>query len=341
MSYFVNSKRVLYSLALLSSVAFASNENSPYFTVSGSTPAVIKIKPGQQNFTIGASSETLAGIKTIQLMSIVPSERMIANNVQQRQKIGDSAEPDYSAGITPFDQSPGAVDLGMSNVPVLDQGQYGTCVTFSSTAALDARFSLGDYIDQQCSLALDAGLGTNYWNGANAPSDIFNPLIANGFVQKGQCFGDVYANTSQTVDAVTYQTISNKQYDSQISSTYSQSPDVNAVKAALKAGNRVLIGTFLADNGDPISVNGFDITVGGVPGSGGLWACQQSSSSSNYCPPQSQLSAGHEIVIIGYDDNQQLLKIRNSWSTAVGDQGNYYMTYTFFSSMVMDYTVVN
>lgn len=70
---------------------------------------------------------------------------------------------------------------------------------------------------------------------------------------------------------------------------------------------------------------------------GGLWACQQPKHSFNYC---SQQKAGHEIVIIGYDDKQELFKIRNSWGTKIGENGNYYMSYRFFNAMVWDQTIV-
>lgn len=53
------------------------------------------------------------------------------------------------------------------------------------------------------------------------------------------------------------------------------------------------------------------------------------------------------MVIIGYDDSavatdkygnkhQGLLILRNSWSSATGDQGNYYMTYDYFEVFVLE-----
>ncbi len=57
--------------------------------------------------------------------------------------------------------------------------------------------------------------------------------------------------------------------------------------------------------------------------------------------------AGHEMVITGYDDeatvtdedgqiHKGLLKLRNSWGTKAGDQGDYYMTYEFFCQFVLE-----
>lgn len=57
--------------------------------------------------------------------------------------------------------------------------------------------------------------------------------------------------------------------------------------------------------------------------------------------------AGHEMIIIGYDDNavaydqdnkphKGLLILRNSWGDDVGDGGNFYMTYDFFKKFVLE-----
>jgi Papain family cysteine protease len=329
--------RAILSFSIFFSMtSYAQGDSGEYVLIEGSHVVTIPIdKPSSYNYnSTSFDYESLAGIKTIQLMTIVPTQKMIEKN--QNALASSSGEKNYSNGIVPFNQSPGAVDLGMSNVPVLDQGQYGTCVTFASTGALDARLSVGNYIDQQCSLALNLYLGNNYWNGANNATQILAPLKQYGIIPKGNCFGYNYANTNQKVSPSTYQTRSNKSYANSINYIH-ENTNLNAVKAALNAGQRVAIGTGLADTGDYISVEGFNMKINGRTTSGGLWACQQPSSNQNYCATQ---RAGHEIVIIGYDDNQQLLKIRNSWNTGVGDSGNFYMTYTFFGAMVWDQTIV-
>ncbi|MBX9836879.1 MAG: C1 family peptidase, partial [Silvanigrellaceae bacterium] len=223
------------------------------------------------------------------------------------------------------------------NVPVLDQGAHGTCVTFAATAALNAKIKQGDYIDQQCSLALNKFLGNDYWNGAYTAVQILEPLKKYGIIPKNQCFGTKYAKTSQKVSPTQYMTKSDKSYAGQITYHYTEKASADVVKATLKAGYRVAIGTALADTSDPISVNGFDVKIKGSSGNydGGLWACKQPGNSTNYCDDQ---NAGHEVVIIGYDDKQQLFKIRNSWGTYAGEKGNYYMSYAFFNAMVMDHT---
>lgn len=94
-------------------------------------------------FAREAKIETKSGEKTITLLDVDISSELMRKKFFWGEK-------DYSKGITPFSQSIGAVELGMNSVPVLDQGSYGTCVTFATTAAMDAVLGLGDYISQQC-----------------------------------------------------------------------------------------------------------------------------------------------------------------------------------------------
>jgi hypothetical protein len=117
--------------------------------------------------------------------------------------------------------------------------------------------------------------------------------------------------------------------------SYSVSENLTILKQAIDKGHRVLIG-FLVNAAYSQAVRGFDVVYQGKKYNGGLWACQQGSSP-NYC---AYSQAGHEVVVIGYDDDQQLLKIRNSWNVSVGLAGDYFMTYEFFNKMGLDETEI-
>jgi len=324
-------------LGSVSSFAFAQTAN---FTVNGSVPVVIKVTPpdlSKTNALKNYSAEELTGYKTISLLNVQLSPEALA---QLKSSPAGSGEPDYKDGIIPFSKSAGAVDLGMNNVPVLDQGQYGTCVTFSTTAALDAVIGKGNYISQQCSLELDAidtaddtypndPLGGNYWNGAYYGTQVANPLLKKGVIQKGKCFGSTYANPSAKLTSLAqYTAASDTASVSKITSVYHGHDQfsLDTLKTALKAGHRVAFSSLIGPN-----VEGYNVTMkGSSQKTGGLWACQQASQdASNNC--NGNYAGGHEIVVIGFDDAQQLLKIRNSWNTVVGDNGDYYMTYAYFN----------
>lgn len=240
-----------------------------------------------------------------------------------------SGEKDYRAGIKPL-----AHDIGMQGVLVLDQGQYGTCVTFSSTAALNALLNKGDYISQQCSLAYNLGQGNNYWDGAYRPDEILNPILQVGVVSKAKC-PKQYADRNHKLTVSEYKALA----DSPVpvfKLSYKSSGDLNAVKQAIDRGNRVLIG-FLLDGNSSEAVRGYNVKVNGVSYTGGLWACKQGSSA-DHCVAS---NAGHEVVIVGYDNDQRLLKIRNSWGSSVGEYGEYYMSFEFFNKMVIDQTEIS
>lgn len=338
----LNSKiKALFSVTTLISCSVYAQENSaPAFQLEESPlTATIKTTPSESTDVSSMSFDELTATKTITLMRIAPSSSQIEKSAAAHAKA--PAELDYSKGINPSFQ----VDLGMNSVPVLDQGQYGTCVTFAATAAVDAIIGKGDYVSQQCSLELDKALGHNYWNGANDATEIINPLKNYGVVPKtvdpksskptAVC-PTKYPSTTAKITASSYQKLSLFTDVSKVNDVYHSTITRDQVKTALNNKHRVAIGTMLLDNADPISVEGFDITVNGAHKTGGLWACKQGSSAS-FC---GQSNAGHEVVIVGYDDAQQLFKIRNSWDTVVGDSGTFYMTYAFFDAMVLDGTEV-
>lgn len=155
----MNCRFLLSSVFVLGPVVFANaaTQNSPSSYIDGSVQFQIRVTPpdlSRNDVLQTYSANELSGFKTISLMRISIPEDMLAKASSVKAAAG---EPDFGANgdIKPFESSSGAVDLAMNDVPVLDQGSYGTCVTFASTGALDALVGQGDYIDQQCSLELD------------------------------------------------------------------------------------------------------------------------------------------------------------------------------------------
>ena len=89
------------------------------------------------------------------------------------QAIEQALKQPTTAAHTSFRTSlPKHMQLGMNNVPVLDQGRHGTCATFATTAAIDALINQGDYISQLCLLQLgnylsEEGHGPSGWYGGS------------------------------------------------------------------------------------------------------------------------------------------------------------------------------
>lgn len=52
-------------------------------------------------------------------------------------------------------------------------------------------------------------------------------------------------------------------------------------------------------------------------------------------PGNESVAGGHAVVAVGYNDSNQRFIIRNSWGTAKGDQGYYYMPYQYLTSLTL------
>jgi C1A family cysteine protease len=44
------------------------------------------------------------------------------------------------------------------------------------------------------------------------------------------------------------------------------------------------------------------------------------------------LQGGHAVLAVGYDDDRELIKVRNSWGEGWGDNGYFYMPYKFITN---------
>lgn len=267
---------------------------------------------------------------------------------------------------------PKKADQGMNNVPVLDQGRHGSCVTFANTAAMDALLGKGDYVSQLCSLELGAYLEKRSylpsgWEGTTG-GYVLNQLLQFGIVNKGDeksrsCAGvneyptEDESNTGNPITLDDYKQLSESLTDKvywepimtfaqRISWTEATTPakaqaTLDNVKQTLTtkeagADARVTFAVIL-----PVS-HCHAGACAKVHVANDTWA--YTDEIKNDSNPQ---LGGHEMVIVGYDDNavatdkegkqhKGLLTLRNSWGSDAGDHGNYYMTYEFFKQYVME-----
>ncbi len=260
---------------------------------------------------------------------------------------------------------PKRVQLEMNHVPPLNQGNHGTCVTFAATAAVDAILGKGDYISQLCQLELGTYLEHNSYTSSGWDGSwgriILNQMDVFGFTSKAYqqangCAGiQEYPSMGETPSAelsvldfhlISESFAANQVAWSSILEVYQLSSEdisprhvLHEVKRALNAGDRLTFGVLLPN-----------INQGLV---GALGSYRQPYDTWTLTPEitkdiegQTEF-AGHEMVITGYDDdavvydNQGrsytgLLKLRNSWGSRVGDEGNFYMTYDFFKRLTLE-----
>lgn len=261
---------------------------------------------------------------------------------------------------------PARVQLGMGDVPVLDQGQHGSCVTFAITAAIDAVLGKGDYISQLCQLQLGRHLqynayGYSGWNGSYS-SYVLSQMKLFGIVSKEKqrefgC-GGLYeypltgADPETEMSLADYHQISEKLSRKKVqwspildmATTEQDRVDtteaLNLVKKALHAGDRVTFATFLTnlELGKVGAIGKHHVT-------NDTWVLTTEMVRDLYL--RDDEIAGHQMIITGYDDDaiatddqgrkyRGLLTLRNSWGVKAGNQGDFYMSYDFFKTFVAD-----
>lgn len=239
-------------------------------------------------------------------------------------------------------------DLSMGNTPVLDQGEYGSCVTFASTVALNAKMNAGDFISQQCLLELgvhindtkkcetdenladpDTGkVDCSGWEGFMNTSTVLSRINKYGVVDKKQCMHN-YANSKYSLSNNEYLTLSNYLWANMVKYKKLSDGNVAQVKAAINNKHRVVIGVLLHEDysaGVPINNKPY-----------GLWELQKSANETAYeILYKDKLAGGHALLITGYDDELKLIKVRNSWGSNIGDSGEFYMSYNYYNLLNID-----
>lgn len=260
---------------------------------------------------------------------------------------------------------PSSVQLGMENVPVLNQGIHGTCVTFAASAAINAIIKKGEYVSPLCSLQLGQYFQTNGfmpsgWDGSLGEY-VLSQLDSFGFmtIQDQKQFGcgglneypaavKDYGREMNPIDFHIYAhpLVQNHiGWSSLLDIFQTMKDDVDSgallqkVKQSLATGDRLMFGVLLADY-----EKGLAGAVGTHKVFNDTWVITPEIISDMRLNPQ---FAGHEMLIIGYDDNatakddhgrvhRGMLKLRNSWGERVGDQGNFYMSYDYFKALVIE-----
>lgn len=338
---------------LLSTGAFAANVK-----ITGTIPTTVNTQPKNSLFPPQP--------KHISLLKIELSEAAKNYLAARTNKTMSLRAAEIASDLPPY------VQLAMNGVPVLDQGQHGTCVTFADSAALDAIYGHTDYVSQLCNLSLGSYLeqqDKNYqsgWDGTwnenvlgqikkygiinmtyqkqygcgstrilkeyplNNEKDIGSPMLADEFTRHSEyIMKDIYTRTLENVDDA-------------LSPKVNMDSVLKKMKASINNGHRVVIGTLLDINGTLLKVNGADGTYHNVKNS--AWIITPAI---NKDIQAKKINAGHAMVVTGYDDqavitgsdgsrHEGVITLRNSWSSAAGESGNYFMSYEYFKMMVLE-----
>lgn len=219
---------------------------------------------------------------------------------------------------------PKQVQLGMNNIPVFDQGDWGTCVTFATTAALDAYAGLTvgqNDISQTCSLQLDgttlqpSDMSGRGWQGLTSAGLVLGQIQNNGYITSDelthdtQCGGLTAYPTHSTnngypmslPDFSTYADHYSKKLTGNFYYKLDSSSNkniVNEIKTALAEGDRVIVKVSIFTNNYGNDLESFGKNKNAYD----TWLFDQSYLSS-LLEKQQLWEEDHEMVITGYDDN--------------------------------------
>jgi hypothetical protein len=340
----------IFNAALIATAVISTNALAVQFGKPMTTSVVV------------TDGHTAGSKKTVTVMNILltPHEKTMLMNAQPKNQT--STKMATAAGF----HLPSSVNLKMNDVPVLDQGQHGACVTFAVTAAMNALIGKGDYVSQLCNLTLGNYLENNGympsgWNGSFGPL-VIDQMSRFGVINKQKqrehgCGGlKEYPGTKMAEEGKPMnvrefknlsEDISGKFYsiqhmtmmerlETQFADTDATEKMLTQIKTGLMHGHRFVIGVFL-------KMSLFCSAA----------ACANHNQAQDTWALTKELEApvvfigGHEMVVTGYDDtavaydkegkkHQGLLTLRNSWGTEVGDHGDYYMSYDYFKQFVME-----
>jgi len=343
--------------ALISQHAYADDVN-----IVGSVEQTFKILVPGTSVKSGTTAPQFKN-KTIELLQIELSPEAQQHLTEQANLLSNPRPGIKTSVSTAYSALPKKANVGMNNVPVLNQGRHGTCVTFAVTGALDASLGRGDYISQLCNLELGNYLelhsyAISGWNGSSANA-VINQITQYGVMSKPMQFAvgcgglrqypvSEAQNPKRFIEPTIFANLSEFVFGKQVNWTdvYKSNDgegNLNAVKTALSSGDRLVFGVLFPRK---------DLGTVGATGKYKTWFVKDTwllTSEILDDAKKGGIKTGHEMIITGYDDDavvydsngnkhKGLLTLRNSWGTSTGNDGEFYMTYEYFKLLAIDVT---
>ena len=224
---------------------------------------------------------------------------------------------------------PKAYSVARAMSSVKNQGRRGTCATFSALGVAERYVGLD--LSEQCVVKEIGG------NKGERPYTRFNLLTASGAIHEDTCpydAGDMNVNIPAAFD---YDSLAKTEASTLLEYNYWQlenmTPEegLQRIREEIGTGHPVAIGVIVPDDQQNWKTN-WDNYAAGVA------VTLPPNPTCNGVPVASAPKCdGHSIAVVGYDDDTQMLTIKNSWGTGWKDDGYGQLEYAYFKNLGRGY----
>lgn len=222
----------------------------------------------------------------------------------------DIQEEIFEEDYKPMTNISANVDLSKSFTPIKDQGDMGACSAFAAVSIFEYILKKNRQPDVDLSeqFVYYCARKSEGVESLDAGSSLYS--VMNSMAQDGVCLEKLFPYNPANIDAEPSQEAVEDASTRKVKTVLNVKRDVNDIRSAICEGYPVAISLKLYDSFNP--VKGF------IP-----------------MPGEEEISAGtsgnHAMVIVGYDNENQFFKVRNSWGRKFGDKGYCYLPYSYIS----------
>lgn len=222
--------------------------------------------------------------------------------------------------VHPKETTPVSVDLSSGCTSIKDQGTVGSCTAHAGVALFEYNFrrfasdSRNDIFSERFTYYATR-VNVAGWPAADDSGAYLRDTLKS-LVQYGSCLEPTWpyltngvCNYAQTPSTRAYQ--EGLKYQALTYANIPTGSTLSSRQSALTALKGVL------QNGYPF-IGGFTCYANLYDGTGG-----------NIPLPSGDVIGGHAVCFVGYDDNKQAFKFKNSWTSAWGNNGFGYLPYQY------------
>lgn len=221
-------------------------------------------------------------------------------------------EPKHFFDVPHMAVLPTHVDLRSNCPAIYDQGNLGSC-TANAAAAL-AQYIM---IKQKLGNWMPSRLALYYWNrlqegtvGWDSGASLYDAM--NTMVIYGVPHDSLWPYNIRKFATKPTKNVWSDAYWHSIQKGLAVRQDLNTIKTTLAAGNPIIFGFVVYESFESNTV----ATTGIMP-----------------MPKDGeQTLGGHAVMAVGYNDETQMIIVRNSWGTSWGQSGYFMMPYDFITN---------